>query len=56
MFEVEFNVYGTGAMRHTFYGPATRVEEADDREQAVAFATGRYPDRKFELVAVTARA
>jgi hypothetical protein len=57
-YTIEFNVYGTGAMRHVFYGPATRVETATSKDeaikQALAFACDRYPDRTFEVVAVTA--
>jgi hypothetical protein len=47
-------------MRHVFYGPAERVETAASRDEAVAqameLATTRYPDRTFEVVAVTTTA
>jgi hypothetical protein len=55
-YTIEFSVYGTGSMRHVFYGPATRIETAETKQQAVkqaiTFAGERYPDRTFEVVAV----
>jgi polyisoprenoid-binding protein YceI len=55
-YTIEFNVYGTGPARHVFCGPATRVETAESKadavKQALAFAAERYPDRTFEVVAV----
>jgi hypothetical protein len=56
-YTIEFNVYGKGRMRHVFYGPASRVETAASKDEAVTrateFAATRYPDRTFEVVAVT---
>jgi hypothetical protein len=57
-YRVEFNVYGAGGRRHVFYGPAERVEQADTTQQAIkqalVFACDRFPDRRFEVVAVDA--